>query len=137
MEERIGAKWKLPQDSSLTDKTLHFLAVEYPHLYSGIDWVFRINQQFLESDLVIHPGADARRIRMNLGGGFVSRNSQSSSQSSFHWSALMPANLKIDPQGNLVIQSSDWEIRVGFPCAYQEERQGFHSIPSYYRLLKG
>ena len=48
--------------------------VTYPDVYPGIDAVYYGNQQQLEFDLVVKPGADPRAVRMKIDGGRISLN---------------------------------------------------------------
>jgi uncharacterized protein (TIGR03437 family) len=72
--------------------------VTYPEVYRGIDVVYYGNQQQLEFDLVLKPGADPRAIRMKVQGG---------------------GKLAIDGHGALTIGGVDG-LRIGLPGIYQD-----------------
>lgn len=72
--------------------------VTYPEVYPGIDVVYYGNQQQLEFDLVVKPGADPRAIRMKIQGG---------------------GNLSIDPDGALKMGNVNG-LRIGLPKIYQD-----------------
>lgn len=73
--------------------------VAYRGIYPGIDLVYYGNQRELEYDFVIAPGADPRKIRLEIEGA---------------------QNLRLDDQGNLVLYSRDGEVRLQSPQIYQE-----------------
>ncbi len=75
-----------------------FDRVTYPELYPGIDVVYYGNQQQLEFDLVVRPGADPRAIRMKVQGG---------------------GKLLIDHDGALEIAGLPG-LRIRLPKIYQE-----------------
>jgi len=72
--------------------------VTYPEVYPGIDVVYYGNQQQLEFDLVVKPGADPRAIRMKVRGG---------------------GRLSIDSDGALEVGSVEG-LRIALPKIYQE-----------------
>jgi Beta-propeller repeat len=76
-----------------------FGKVRYPNLYRGIDLVFYGNQERIEYDFVVAPGADPRDIRLRFSGEDA---------------------VRIDAQGNLVIRAGKSEIVQRAPVIYQE-----------------
>ena len=76
----------------------HFAKVRYHDVYPGVDLVYYGNQQQLEYDFVVAPGADPRAIRL----------------------AYRGANrLAIDAQGNLRIKTQTGELIQHKPVIYQ------------------
>ena len=73
--------------------------VVYRDAYPGIDMVYYGNRQQLEYDLIVAPGADPGVISVNYEGA---------------------SKIKVDPQGNLVLNTSAGEIRQLKPVVYQE-----------------
>ncbi len=73
--------------------------VEYENLYAGIDLVFRGSNQYLEYDLVVAPGADPGLARLHYDGVDA---------------------LRLDDQGNLVLQIHGHELPQLAPVIYQE-----------------
>jgi uncharacterized protein (TIGR03437 family) len=76
-----------------------FARVQYRGLYPGIDLVYYGNQQQLEYDLVVAPNADPNQIRLAFDG---------------------IASLRVDGQGDLVLQTAGGEIKQFAPVVYQE-----------------
>ena len=76
-----------------------FRAVSYQEIYPGISLTYYGNQQQLEYDFVIAPGADPRLIRMAFASG---------------------SRPRISAAGDLVLQTSVGEIRQRKPIIYQE-----------------
>ena len=76
-----------------------YARVEYSQVYPGIDLVYYGNQQQLEYDFVVAPGADPNAIRLNFAGA---------------------DKLDIDAQGDLVLHAKHGEVRFRKPVVYQE-----------------
>ena len=79
-----------------------YAKVKYEEIYSGIDLVYYGNQQNLEYDFIVAPGADPRRIAFNISG---------------------TKRIRRDERGDLVLKMrmGENEIRWHKPVAYQEE----------------
>jgi uncharacterized protein (TIGR03437 family) len=77
----------------------HFNRVHYRQLYPGIDLVYYGQQAQLEYDFVIAAGADPRRIRLAFTGAQV---------------------LRLDAQGDLLVDTAAGTLRQTRPVAYQE-----------------
>src|SRR5215470_220174 len=75
-----------------------FAKVHYTGVYPGIDLVYYGNQQSLEYDFVVSPGADPGRIRLQISGA---------------------QRLDIDAGGSLVMETPSGELRQKRPIAYQ------------------
>ncbi len=88
-----------------------FGKVRYPNLYAGIDLVFYGNQDQLEYDFVVAPGADPRAIRLRFSG---------------------EDEIRIDAQGNLVIRAGAGEIVQLAPVVYQERDGARQVVPGRY-----
>ncbi len=67
-------------------------------IYPGVDLVYYGNQQQLEYDFVVAPGADPNKIRLDVQGA---------------------RNLRIDEKGDLLLRTSGGEIRLQKPTMYQ------------------
>jgi hypothetical protein len=85
--------------------------VRYKNVYSGIDLVYYGNQQRLEYDFIVGPGADPERIGFDLQG--ASKISRSAA-------------------GDLVVAMGEKEIRWHKPLAYQEDGGVRHEIAGRY-----
>ncbi|HET9792367.1 MAG TPA: SBBP repeat-containing protein [Candidatus Angelobacter sp.] len=77
-----------------------FARVRYRSLYPGIDLVFYGNNRQLEYDLVVSPGADPGKIRLAIEGA---------------------QRIKIDAEGNLVLETSQGDVIQQKPKIYQRK----------------
>jgi hypothetical protein len=102
------AKWRtgLPASAQVKDRDI----------YPGIDAVYYGNQQQLETDFLVAPGADPGAIRLEFEGG---------------------NDLSLDSSGDLVLGTAAGEIRERKPVAYQEVSGGRRIIPCRYTLYEG
>jgi photosystem II stability/assembly factor-like uncharacterized protein len=76
-----------------------YAKVEYQQVYPGIDLVYYGNQQQLEYDFVVAPGADPSPIGL----GFTGAD-----------------RVEVDGQGDLVVHGGSQEVRQHKPVVYQE-----------------
>jgi uncharacterized protein (TIGR03437 family) len=100
-----------------------YAKVRYTDVYPGIDLVYYGNQRQLEYDLVVAPGADPRAIRL----AFPSRARKQAVNP--NGDPPRPAGgvdreravpLRIDAQGDLVLEADGSELRLHQPVIYQE-----------------
>ena len=77
----------------------NYARVQYQDVYPGVDLVYYGNQRQLEYDLVVAPGADPDAIALSFDG---------------------VEKLRIDAQGDLVLETAGGEIRQHKPLVYQE-----------------
>ena len=73
--------------------------VGYQGVYPGVDVVYYGNQQQLEFDLVLKPGADPGVVRMKFDGA---------------------RKVSLDPAGQLVLETPSGKLRLPLPLLYQE-----------------
>ncbi len=90
-----------------------FAKVQYRNLYPGIDLIYYGNQRQLEYDFVAAPGADPNLIKLAFQGA---------------------EDVKIDGQGDLILQVSDGEVRLLKPNVYQEIKGKKQTIAARYIL---
>jgi hypothetical protein len=88
--------------------------VRFAGIYPGIDLVYYGNQNRLEHDFVVAPGADPTRIRLALDGA---------------------EQMRIDPAGDLILDTGNGELRLVKPVSYQESNGGRTPVVSAYKLL--
>lgn len=91
----------------------NFARVKYEELYPGIDLVWYGNQQQLEHDFIVAPGADPRRIQLRFTGA---------------------REMKIDEEGSLVLQAEGGDLRLLKPKAWQEVDGGRREVSCNYRI---
>ena len=72
--------------------------VKYKSVYPGVDMVYYGNQQQLEYDFVVAPGADPGRIKMQFEG---------------------MSDLRLDENGDLILSTNGRELRQHKPFVYQ------------------
>src|SRR5438309_900804 len=92
-----------------------YAAVRYEGLYPGVDLVYYGNNQQLEYDLIVAPGADPSQIALSFKGA---------------------DRLEVDGQGDLVLYTAVGAIRQRRPLIYQELADGRREIAGGY-VLKG
>jgi Beta-propeller repeat len=92
-----------------------YAKVKYEEVYSGIDLVYYGNQQQLEFDFVVAPGADPRRIRFDVRG---------------------TKRIRRDENGDLVLkmEMGEDEIRWHKPIAYQEKNGTRQLVATHYAV---
>ncbi|MDX6557960.1 MAG: hypothetical protein QOF72_1009, partial [Blastocatellia bacterium] len=90
-----------------------FAKVKYQGIYSGIDLTYYGNQQQLEYDFAIQPGADPKQIALSFAGA---------------------DQISVDDRGDLVLTVQGREVRQQKPFAYQEVDGARREIASRYSL---
>src|SRR5207253_2984480 len=83
--------------------------------YRGIDLVYYGNQQQLEHDFVVTPGADPKKIALEVSGA---------------------QKLHVDASGDLVLESRNGELRFKKPLIYQEKNGTRIEIAGGYQIEK-
>ena len=87
-----------------------FSKVKYEGIYSGVDLIYYGNQQQLEYDFVVAPGADPKAIRFAVSG----------------------AKVRLDSNGDLVMHTSLGDVRHHKPVIYQEIAGVRHEIAGHF-----
>jgi len=93
----------------------NYAKVKYSGVYPGIDLVFYGNQNFLEYDFIVSPGADPGVIALGFEG---------------------ITGMRVDEKGDLVLGMDAGEIRQSRPVVYQQIDGTRRLIPASY-LIKG
>ena len=91
----------------------NYAAVRYEQLYPGVDLVFYGQQQQLEYDFVVAPGADPAAIRFTVEGA---------------------QSLRLDLNGDLLMQTANGTIRQQKPVLYQQYGAERREVEGGYRL---
>ncbi|MEO6724782.1 MAG: hypothetical protein ABIP14_05725, partial [Blastocatellia bacterium] len=91
----------------------NYARVKYEGVYPGIDLVWHGNQRQLEHDFIVAPGADPRRIR---------------------WSFAGAQTVRVDEQGELVLQAGAGDARMLKPQAWQEVNGERHNVACKYAI---
>jgi hypothetical protein len=105
----------------------NYAQVKYQGVYPGVDLVYYGNQSGqLEYDFVVAPGADPTAIRLGLSGGPEVGSRQSAVGSGDQNQAAPQSKIqnlksKIDPNGDLVVNTDGGEVRFHKPVVYQEQ----------------
>jgi|GEM_PF-1531650 len=94
-------------------KVPQYRRVMYAGVYPGVDMVFYGNQRELEYDFALSPGADPNKIRLAFDG---------------------VEKLRLDHQGDLLLQTAAGEIRQRRPYVYQETGGARQAIAASYVL---
>ena len=90
-----------------------FGQVQYNDVYSGIDMVYYGNQQQLEYDFVVKPGADASQVALTFDGA---------------------DRISVDSNGDLRIETPLGTVRQLKPLVYQEDEVGRQEVPGGYSV---
>ncbi|MFL6208692.1 MAG: carboxypeptidase regulatory-like domain-containing protein [Pyrinomonadaceae bacterium] len=90
--------------------------VRYEQVYPGVDMVYYGNQQQLEYDFVVAPGADAGVINLNYAGA---------------------QSVRPDGAGGLTLKTAGGDLRQHKPVIYQEEKDGTRKEVAGHYVLKG
>jgi Beta-propeller repeat/Abnormal spindle-like microcephaly-assoc'd, ASPM-SPD-2-Hydin len=93
-----------------------YARVRYREVYPGIDLVYYGNQQQLEYDIVVSPGADPRQVRFKIDGA---------------------ERLGLSRSGGLVLHSEAGDVLWRKPVIYQEADGGKRFIAGRYRIHSG
>jgi len=93
-----------------------FKAIKYANLYPGIDLIYYGNQNRLEYDLVVAPGASWRTIRLAFGGA---------------------KKIEIDGEGNLRLRRSSGWVTHGRPVVYQSAQSGRREVSGQFVFRGG
>lgn len=91
----------------------HYARVEFERVYPGINVVYYESRGNLEFDFIVAPGADARRIRLEVRG------------------ASRP---RVDRRGDLVLRAGASEWRLRRPRVYQKTAGGTVEVEASYRI---
>ena len=91
----------------------HFGKVRYTDVYPGIDLVYYGKEGLLEYDFVVAPGANPGRIRFRMDGA---------------------RNMKLSPEGDLVLTLNNGETRHRKPIIYQDGAEGRTQIAGGYSI---
>ncbi len=91
-----------------------YQAVRYQNVYPGIDLLYYGNHRQIEYDFVIASGGDPGKIQIEIAG---------------------TSAIRIDQQGNLVLQLPNSELSFHAPMVYQESPAGHVAISSSYIIL--
>ncbi len=92
-----------------------YAKVQYQDVYPGVDLVYYFNNQKLEYDFVIAPGADIGRIRLAFD---------------------KAEKVSLDKDGDLIIRTASGELRHHKPFAYQVINGKKLEIPAHFRQMK-
>jgi hypothetical protein len=84
-----------------------FGKVRYEAVYPGVDLVYYGNQQQMEYDFVVAPGADPNQIRLDVGATAVGVQTDRSP-------------VQIADNGDLVVATGGGDVRMKKPILYQE-----------------
>src|SRR5581483_2818497 len=93
-----------------------YARVRYRAVYPGVDLLYYGNQENVEHDFVLAPGADPRQIRFAVTG---------------------TSEVHVDGQGDLVIRAAEGEIRLRKPGIFQGGGKAKRQIAGRYTLAAG
>ncbi len=91
----------------------NYARVKAEGVYRGIDVIYYGNQQQLEYDFILAPGADPKAIKLSFTGA---------------------QRMRLDEQGDLILMTQVGEIRQHKPFVYQVTEQGNQEIASRYTI---
>ncbi len=91
-----------------------YARVKHEAVYPGIDLIYYGNQQELEYDFIVQPGADAAAIRLNFDGA---------------------EQIRVAENGDLALRVAGGEVRQKAPVIYQRINGEKHFVKGRYALL--
>ena len=91
----------------------HYAGVSYQQIYAGINAVFYGNQQQLEYDFIVSPGASVETIKLRIDGA---------------------QKVELAENGDLLIYTMQGLLRKHAPVAYQEKANGRSYIDAQFQL---
>jgi hypothetical protein len=94
----------------------HFRRIEYQDVYPGIDLVWHGEQQRLEYDFVVAPGADTSRIQVEYEG---------------------VESISVDAAGDLLLRTALGELRQERPRVFQESKGRQIAVSARYAIASG
>jgi len=97
-----------------------YAKVRMEDVYPGVDLVYYGNQGQLEYDFVVRPGADPSAIKLALTSDPSAKGKDSRSSTDL----TNRASMKIDAEGDLVVQANGGEVRLRKPLVYQPTSAG-------------
>jgi len=113
-QNRSRVNYLLGNDPSRWQQAVpSFSKVQYDEVYPGVDVIYYGNNQRLEYDFVVAPGADPTVIKLNFAGA---------------------DRVEIDEQGELVLHLGGDQLRLHRPISYQSIDGQRHEVASRYRL---
>lgn len=96
-----------------TFSSSHFAGVRYQQIYAGINAVFYGNQQQLEYDFIVSPGASVETIKLRIDGA---------------------QKVELAENGDLLIYISKGLLRKHAPVAYQEKDNARRYVDAQFQL---
>jgi hypothetical protein len=90
----------------------NYKSVRYHDVYPGVDLIYHGQQRRLEYDVIVAPGADPRSVRLAFPG----------------------ASLRLDPRGDLIVQTPHGGVVQHRPVVYQEMGGRRSVVPGGYRI---
>ena len=105
---------RTPHPSQWHTGIANYGQVAYQDVYPGVNLVYYGNQQQLEYDFVVAPGADPGSIRFNVQGA---------------------DSLSLDDQGNLVLHTASGDVVEQAPVVYQEVGGTRQAVAGQFVLL--
>jgi len=99
----------------------HYAKIEYKNVYPGVNLIYYGNQQQLEYDWVVEPGANAAAVRLT-----VQRWGRGADGSS---------GTRLDRRGNLLIHTASGDIVQGTPMVYQDVAGRRRVVNARYTLM--
>jgi len=92
----------------------HYRQVRYEAIYHGIDMIYHGDQQRLEYDFIVAPGANPRKIRLRFDGA---------------------ERMRIDETGDLILETKAGVVRHRRPVVYQEAGGRRRTVTGRYEIV--
>jgi hypothetical protein len=92
-----------------------YAQVRYAGIYPGVDLIYYGNDNRLEYDFIVAPGADANQIRMSFVG---------------------TSGLHLDEDGNLILDCEGCQLSLNRPVVYQEINATRHPVEGSFQISR-
>ncbi len=111
-------------------------SIQCQEIYPGVGLMVRGDQSRVEYDFVVAPRMNPGRVRLRFAWNPAVSDENSLQSASDGPGKWLPITSRIEAGGSLRFETPRWVAFLPRPCAYQEIRHGWQSVPVDYYLEK-